>query len=63
MMRDDMDPDSLRVQGEVLRRLSGPSELIREVVSALDERYLDRWSAELGLADLLARAREESARG
>jgi hypothetical protein len=26
MMRDEMDPDSLRVQGEVLRRLSGPEK-------------------------------------
>ena len=30
--------------------------------SSLDDAYLDRWAPVLGIADLLARARDESSR-
>ena len=37
--------------------------VLRAMRGMLDEEYLDRWSGELGLSDLLARAREERERG
>src|SRR5262249_27753662 len=36
-------------------------ELLQTQAGRLDNAYLDQWAAQLGVADLLARARQESA--
>jgi hypothetical protein len=51
-----------RLGGEISeRQWLDVLEVLRIQAGQLDEAYLDRWAADLGVADLLARAREELA--
>ena len=53
-----------RLGGEVSeRQWSDVVGVLRAMRGRLDDGYLDHWAAELGLTDLLARARAEGSRG
>jgi hypothetical protein len=43
------------------RQWSDVVSILRVQAGALDDQYLDRWAAELGVADLLERARQDAA--